>query len=275
MSAKHSLTAFSLNLVVLRTRQGARPLLVRIIAMFDQRNIELSNIYTEEDTDVVGLQIFSNPAYSQAPQTDRIEIVGPQPKRKNKKNTTAFDLKQLLALAELRYIEDTKLLLRGIAAGTKLQHLYMAMLLRLLYPRIKHSMRMLKMSHLYRWKCFAVDNQSTTISRARAKGTAVSLLRLAHRRNLQKAFIMFRESCTSTAFIREIWGDRDHKLARYIPPPKAKVTTVDQIKLVFPEEQPKDPEGLKLDPSSIREFKAALKQRYKIEDAALRRPKAL
>jgi hypothetical protein len=252
-----------------------------------QRSIELSQRdFPEDDRDVEGLQIFSNPAYTQTPQTDRLEIVGPS-KGKPKKNASEFDLQQLLALAELRYIEDSKLLLRGIAASKFKLAVSQTLFMLSLYPRIKQTLRLLALSYLYRWKCAAIDNHSKTISRARVKGTAVSLLRLCHRRLLQKAFVIFRESCTTTAFIREIWGDRTHKLSRFVAPPKPKVTTADLLRLAVPAVRPvagqiksvqaeREPETeLKLDAGAIQEFKAVLKQRYRAEDSLIRRPNLL
>lgn len=167
--------------------------------------------------------------------------------------------------------------MQAIAAGKFQLALYQVYFVRKIYRSIKNAMKMrMCYYYLYRWKCASVDNiQPKFKPRARAKGTAVRLLRFAYRRNLQKAFIMFRESCTTTAYIKEVWGDRNPRLVGYTPPPRPKVTTANLIAQVAPGEGEKEHEPLKLDDSTIREFKAALKQRHKIEDAAIRRPNAL
>lgn len=213
--------------------------------------------------DLVTISFFNNPAYSRTkpPQSNATYGV-PRAKKREKKRAEEFEVQQLLALAELRYLEDIQKLQSAITRSKRMQTMALVGTLATLRPHIHSSFSILQRTYLLKWRHRVREAVRRDPHVRVVKLTySLALLGQVSQRLLQKSFCIFYERGLTSAVRRRL-QPRAMKLSKFVPPPAAVVSNrqlLASIGLNTSEVHSRKIE--RLDEETKREFKKAMKQR--------------
>jgi hypothetical protein len=192
--------------------------------------------YQDKTLDISRMSYYVNPTYAKG-QTSKPHIVSsryqPRKKQPSKKSGYLEELKHLLALAEIRYLENSNKLQEAIVVNKKLYYLKLVNYLTKIYPVIKNMQKLLTKIYLYKWhsKCKEPDFSYIRYkSDTRKKFEVYQKFKLRSlclvlenikKINTLKAFIAFRERGVINEFCVQYYGVESlakKKLNKFMPP---------------------------------------------------------
>jgi hypothetical protein len=214
--------------------------------------------FQDKTLDISRISYYVNPIYAQG-QISKPYIVSSQyqSRKKNppKKSGYLEELKHLLALAEIRYLENATKLQSAILNSKTLYHLRLINYLKRVYPGIQNMQKMLLKIYLYKWRSKHKDLSKSLFSFENRKKFEVfqkfklrSLLLLLEKikkLNTLKAFISFKERGIINEFCVQYYGIESlskKKLNKFLPPhSKEESNKVKMKKLGLSDKSPSRP----------------------------------
>lgn len=257
------------------------------------RSLNLSKIETfEQDatqdlTDFALYDSFSFSKHSAAKRFAEKKELNLRSPKKNYlfKNPTHFEYEKLLAIAEIRYIQMFQQLRRALLRNKKIMCMNLIYLIMKFKPLVVGAKKMIIRTYLRRWKCNMVPKRSNR-RKMNSWGEKISSFliqwRRVHQRNLLSAFLVFRERGIQHASIQKSKNtSRSESYGLQMTPSSQKLNLSSQrlnlssqstnsLKFTPSAKKPK-----LLDESTKKEFKKAIKGKFKEEEQIISRPGGL
>lgn len=187
--------------------------------------IEKVDVDHENDLNNSKMSFFINPAYSAAGDVKPYTISShymQKKKKNNNKPSYITELTELLAMAEIRYLDCTCKIKEAIILNRKLYTMRVVHFIIKIYPIIKRLKFLIFKTYWYKW--ISVHRESNFI-RPKSKSFIIwsfSLLwKKINKRILLKAFLLYKERGILYQFGIQYYGIDSfsrQKLSKFIPP---------------------------------------------------------
>ena len=191
------------------------------------------------------MNFFVNPTYSAGkdakPYTTSSKYIKKKRKRE-RKSAHATELTQLLALAEIRFLDSVNKIKEAIVMNKKIHLIRIISFIRSIYPIVKRVSTLVKKTYLYKWICIHREsNLNRKPSLAFKLWSFTILWKKITKRNKIRALILFRERGIIYEFGIQYYGIDSiskKKLSRFVPPfRKEEANKLKLEKLVAPIEK--------------------------------------
>ncbi|CAG9331893.1 unnamed protein product [Blepharisma stoltei] len=201
------------------------------------------------------------------------------------KNPTSFEYEKLLAISEIRYIQMFEQLKRALIRNKKIMCMNIIYAIMKFKPLVFAGYRMILRTNLRKWKCNIVlrkqKQRKPNTLREKISGFLIQWRRI-HRRNLVSAFLIFRERGIQNAMIKSRrTSDNPFSVnntrSQMTPSPNSRVqmTPSSNSSKSMRMTPSTVKSSAKLDESTKKEFKKAIKGKFKDEEQVISRPGGL
>jgi len=188
-------------------------------------------------------------------------LVLARPKRRERRKAEEFQVERLLALAELRYLEDVRKLQTAIGRNKRLWTVGLVGTVAKVRLRLTRCHPIVQRTFLLKWRDKVQELAGSKEARARIISLAYSLRVLGQvtQRLVQRAFLIFQERGLTAALLRQVQPEHT-KLSKYVPPPADSVSNQQLLRSLGLGEPGTEPQALGLDEGTRLEFRKALRQ---------------
>ncbi|OMJ65796.1 hypothetical protein SteCoe_37604 [Stentor coeruleus] len=207
------------------------------------------------------MSFFMNPTYSVAgdskPYTVSSQYIQKK-KAQQRKPSYIMELTELLALAEIRYLDNTNKLKEAIVSNRKFYTMRIVHFIRLVYPLIKRLQVLIAKTYWYKWiSTHRESNLNRPISKAFILWSFSLLWKKINKRNKMRALISFKERGIIYQFGIQYYGIDSiskKKLSKFLPPFKKEENNKTKLEKIA---SSKTPAGI-----SLKILKEDKKERY-------------
>jgi hypothetical protein len=235
--------------------------------------IEITDIDTDLSKDMMTIQFFRNPACNThtlgKPLAQSAQIIKRAPKRKNKSSAgqSEIPVKELLALAEVRYLEDVSKIQTAVKRNNIVQNIRVMMFLIKARPLVDLLVRMIQKHTFFKWKGLAHERSSKQIPCKSSKMISFFTLWIRiEKRKLMSAFVYFNERGMHVYMMKQCYVVEEryrNKMSLFVPPTPQIETNKDKLKKLGLDVSTGHKKNLQ---STRKEFKRSQLMKYSHED---------
>lgn len=224
-----------------------------------QRSTGPADQTTDLNGDLVAINFFHNPAYKRPKALDSA-LVLQKPKKKERRKAEVFQVERLLALAELRYLEDIRKLQTAILHN---KHLFLTGLvgtIALIRPHFLRCQSTLQRTYLLKWREKAQETREFKYNPTRTVQLAYNLATISHvtQRLIQRTFLIFKERGMTADLLRKIQPKRT-KLSKFVPPETEKVTNERILREIGGERERGEGKSREMEETAKEEFRRGMR----------------
>lgn len=171
------------------------------------------------------MSFYVNPTYfggeEAKPYTVSSKYI-PKKKHKRRKSAESAELTQLLALAEIRFLNNVNKIKEAITSNKKIHLMCIINFIKTIYPIIKRLKVLIKKTYWYKWICINREsNSNRPASLAFKLWSFLTLWKKITKRNKMRTFIIFKERGIIYELGIQYYGIDSisrKKLSKYVPP---------------------------------------------------------